>query len=77
MPAAAAAAAATVTEVGFFVWTRAVALFTSIFRPSTIVPLSCSLALSASLVDANVTNPNPLEPLSLKIISTSRMGPNC
>lgn len=66
-----------VTEIDFLVWTRAVALLTSILRPSTILPLSCSRALSASLVTAKVTNPKPLEPRSLKIISTSRMGPNC
>lgn len=45
--------------VGFLVWTRAVALFTSILRPSTTVPLSCSRALSASALAANVTKPKP------------------
>lgn len=58
--AAAATAAATDTDgVGFFVCTRAVALFTSILRPSTIVPLSCSRARSASTFEAKVTKPNP------------------
>lgn len=50
-------------------------MFTSIFRPSTTVPFSCSLALSASAAEANVTKPKPFEPLSLKIISTSKIGP--
>lgn len=34
---------------------------TSIFLPSTIDPCSCSLARSASVGQANVTNPNPYE----------------
>ena len=49
---------------------------TSIFRPSTTVACRCSLALSASELFANVTKPKPLEPRSLKIISTSKIGPN-
>ena len=53
------------------VCTRAVALFTSILRPSTIVPFSSSRALSASSELANVTKPKPFDPRSLKIISTS------
>ncbi len=40
-------------------WTRAVAEFTSILRPSTIVPCSFSRACSASEPTANVTNPKP------------------
>ena len=45
--------------VGFFDCTLAVALFTSIFLPSTIVPLSCSRARSASKCEAKVTKPKP------------------
>lgn len=89
---------------------------TSILRPSTSVPWSFSLALSASALVSNVTKPKPckpkkkgnrgggkedewslrfecifidtldkfqvfclstLDPLSLKMISTSRILPNC
>lgn len=57
--AAAATAAADTVGVGFFDWTRAVALFTSTLRPSTIVPFSCSRARSASTLEANVTKPKP------------------
>lgn len=66
-------------EVGndaFLVCTLAVALFTSIFLPSTIVPFSCSRALSASKECAKVTNPKPLDPLSLNMISESSICPN-
>ena len=48
---------------------------TSIFLPSTTDAWSCSLALSASELLANVTKPKPFDPLSLKMISTSRIGP--
>lgn len=57
--AAAAAAAADTVGRGFFDCTRAVALFTSILRPSTMVPFSCSRARSASALEANVTKPKP------------------
>lgn len=85
---------------------------TSILRPSTSVPWSFSLALSASALASNVTKPKPckpkkrvnrgnrmssqdfnlfllicltnfmfclstLDPLSLKMISTSSILPNC
>lgn len=53
------------------VCTRAVALFTSILRPSTMVPFSSRRALSASSELANVTKPKPFDPRSLKMISTS------
>ena len=46
-------------KFGLALWTRAVALLTSIFLPSTIEPCNFSLASSASNVDAKVTNPNP------------------
>ena len=49
---------------------------TSIFLPSTTDAWSCCLALSASVLFANVTKPKPFDPLSLKMISTSRIGPN-
>ena len=55
---------------------RKLGCLTSIFLPSTTDAWSCSLALSASELLANVTKPKPLDPRSLKMISTSRMGPN-
>ena len=48
---------------------------TSIFLPSTMVPWSSSLALSASNPLANVTKPNPFDPRSLNMISTSSKVP--
>lgn len=59
LAAAAAAAAADIVGDGFFDCTRAVALLTSILRPSTTVPFNCSRARSASTLDANVTKPKP------------------
>ena len=44
--------------------------------PSIIDPLSSCLATSASALSSKVTNPNPFEPRSLKIISTSETVPN-
>ena len=49
--------------------------FTSIFRPSTMVPCNSSLALSASDPLANVTKPKPFDPRSLNMISTSNNVP--
>ena len=51
-------------------------LLSKIISPSTIVPLSSFFAASASNLSTKVTNPNPFDPLSLKIISTSWIVPN-
>ena len=48
---------------------------TSILRPSTMVWWSSSLALSASAPLPKVTKPNPFDPRSLNMISTSNRVP--
>jgi hypothetical protein len=53
----------------------AVAGFTSILRPSTMAPCSCSLAQAASPALPRVMKPKPFEPFSLKMISASMTRP--
>ena len=63
-------------DIVFFDLFLAVASFTSMTRPSTFVWCNAFFAASASVLFANETNPNPLLPRSLKMISTSLTLPN-